>query len=272
MDWRTLIQQIHSNSLHLTTTWYARATRQLYSDLNWFKKKYVYDFISCLSTESKIVSSFSIEMQNHFVKCVVCLFFLGSFVSFSVLRWFNGREKRKNANIQRKCSPMEWDISLFWHAFVCHLKMKASWSHYSVDSQNFVYILVDDATHYVHFHIQFEYIRIQTNTEARNGIKKLYTLEKDETHARMSWQTNVSTEMSVERANVYIQSDTEITHKHPSTKPTQPIHIQHSMYECLLCCVQYVSSETFPSLFSFKRIVKLENCNITTYPNCFSFN
>lgn len=39
------------------------------------KKKYVYDFISCLSTESKIVSSFSIEMQNHFVKCVVCLFF-----------------------------------------------------------------------------------------------------------------------------------------------------------------------------------------------------
>lgn len=147
---------------------------------------------------------------------------------------------------------MEWDISLFWHAFVCHLKMKASWSRYSVDSQNFVYILVGDATHYVHFHIQFEYIRIQTNIEARNGIKKIvYILEKDETHARMLWQTDVSTEMSVERANVYIQSDIEITHRHPSTKPTQPIHIQYSMYECLLCCIQYVSSETFPSHFQF---------------------
>lgn len=223
--------------------------------------------------KAKLCHRFRLKCKTISLNVLFASFFLGSFVSFSVLRWFNGREKRKNANIQRKCSQMEWDISLFWHAFVCHLKMKASWSRYSVDSQNFVYILVGDATHYVHFHIQLEYIRIQTYTKARNGIKKnLYTLEIDETHARMSWQTDVSTEMSVERANVYIQSDTEITHKHPSTKPTQPIHIQHSMYECLLCCVQYVSSEIFPSLFSFKRIVKLENCNITTYPGCFSFN
>lgn len=168
---------------------------------------------------------------------------------------------------------MEWDISLFWHAFVCHLKMKASLSRYSVDSQNFVYILVGDATHYVHFHIQFEYIRIQTNTEARNGIKKNYIYWNKTKHMHECYGKLTYPPKCLLNVQMFIYNPISKSHTDTLAQNLRNQYISNTA--CMsACCAVY---STFPQrlfhrIFSFKRIVKLENCNITTYPGCFSLN
>lgn len=141
-QWERIDSPIHSNSSRLTTTWYARATRQLcWSQM--IKKYFAFQ------PKAKLCH----RIFDWNAKAFRLLFSLLSLsLIFFCIRWFNGCKKGRmqisNGNA-RKCEYLLHR----WYAFVCHSKTKATWSHYSVDSPKFVSTLARcDATHNVHFH------------------------------------------------------------------------------------------------------------------------
>lgn len=109
--------------------------------------------------------------------------------------------------------------SMFGMLSVCHMKTKATCSHYSVDSQNFVYNSSSDrdATHYrVHIecteyiheqqtHTQFEAKHIQSMEHNRRN--SIYPHARTSCHWHLSLNNTRSLSCYLNVRNVYIQSE-----------------------------------------------------------------
>lgn len=140
---------------HTPHTLYAISNGISMNNLNMFSSLFSFPLLSfsSISSESKIVSSFQLKTTNaHFCTrvCVSCV-------------WAQKREEyAKYSKRKLKNRPIDkcWCLRsffivpcnvrficlfvcllffhlLFWHS-MCHSKTKAIWSHYGVDSQNFV--------------------------------------------------------------------------------------------------------------------------------------